>query len=67
MTTNLRPMRLCGFRAGVLVSEDVTSETLQDRRMTLVAEGFTCWVTDEEFPGIREFHCGARKQNTPSQ
>ena len=60
-------MRLCGFRAGVLVSEDVTSETLQDRRMALVAEGFTCWVTDEEYPGIREYQCGGCMQNKPSQ
>lgn len=67
MKTNLRPMRLVGFRAGVLISEEITSETLQDRRMALTAEGFTCWVTDEEFPDIREYQCGGYMQNKPSQ
>ena len=67
MKTNLRPMRLVGFRAGVLVSEDISSETLQDRRMDLTAEGFICWVTDEEFSGIREYQCGGYMQNKPSQ
>lgn len=65
--TKSNPMRLVGFRSGVLISEDVTDETLAAKREELVAQGFTVWVTDEPFPGIREYHCAGYMQNKAIQ
>lgn len=60
-------MRLCGFRSGVLVTEEVSDHTLADRRAYLISEGFTTWVTNEVSPGMREFHSGGYMLNRPSQ
>ena len=65
--TEFSQMRLVGFRSGVLVSEDVTDETVNDKRQELVAQGFTVWVTHEPFPGIREYHCAGYMLNKASQ
>jgi len=64
---NGRKMRLCGFRSGVLVEEEVNNYNVAERKAALTAEGFITWVTDEVAPGMREFHSGGYMLNRPNR